>query len=107
MITSRALVAYVGIVGLVILLVFFAGTAYPPLLAALLLLSIGLWVASERRWRSLLEFVCGRSKSAQWADTPWTPRYSVLLIVNALIWLAITVVAFLFANASLLSVLGR
>jgi hypothetical protein len=29
------------------------------------------------------------------------------LIVNALIWLAITVVAFLFANASLLSVLSR
>ena len=107
MITSRALVSYVGIIGLAILLVFFAGTAYVPLLGTLLMLSLGLWVTSERRWRSLLEFVCGRTKSAQWADAPWTPRYSVLLIANALIGLAITVVAFLFANASLLSVLSR
>jgi len=107
MITSRALVAYVGIVGLAILLVFFAGTAYVPLLGTLLPLSLGLWVASEKRWRSLLEFVFGPAKSARWADARWTPRYSVLLILDGLIWLAITVVAFLFANVSLLSVLRR
>jgi hypothetical protein len=107
MITSRALVAYVGIVGLAILLVFFAGTAYVPLLGTLLPLSLGLWVASEKRWRSLLEFLFGPAKSARWGDAPWTPRYSVLLILDGLIWLAITVVAFLFANVSLLSVLRR
>jgi hypothetical protein len=107
MITFRALAACVSIVGLAILLVLVAGTAYPALLGTLLMLSAGLWVTSERRLCSLREFLWGRTNSAQWADASWSPRYSLLLIVNALIWLAITVVAFLFANASLLSVLSR
>lgn len=101
---TRSAVAIWGLVASIgIILAIFAGMAYVPLLGALLLFVAGLWVASEVRWRSLLELVWGQQRSARWADRPWTPRYALFLLVHGLVWLGLAVVLFLLANIRLAS----
>jgi hypothetical protein len=101
---TRSAVAIWGLVASIgIILAIFAGMAYVPLLGALLLFMAGLWVASEVRWRSLLELVWGQQRSAKWADRPWKPWYALFLLVHGLVWLGLAVVLFLLANIRVVS----
>jgi len=106
-ITSGAIAAWAGFAALVIILLLFVGTAWVPLSGAVLAFSLGLWVTSERRWRSALRFVRGREADIRWADRPWTSRYSLLLVAHGLVWLGLSLLFFLFANIRLASLLFR
>jgi hypothetical protein len=101
--TFGALAVWAALLVVSILQIVFVGTPYPVLTVALLALFLAFWVTSEARWRSLLQFVWGREKSARWGDTPWTPRYSLFLLVHAAIWLGLAAVFFLFANIRLVA----
>ena len=74
------------------------GIAYPFFAIWALAFCLGVWVASEARWRQLRGALSARADEGE--SEAWSPRYAIFLIVHGLFWLGLGILFLLFANYS-------
>src|SRR6267378_3031019 len=73
--------------GLCLSLFFFAGAGYSAIVPLLILAGAAFIAASRTRWRTFQRWISGDPAIA----STWSPRVAIIVLANAVLWGAITV----------------